>query len=128
MACGFESHPGHEGFEVKATSWGRSGRPPSNGIDLVLAEELGCPVHPDCRTRDYQPAVEASALPLIHLQDLRHSWGMVVLVTGILAKIASEQMGHTGIAVTLDCYTSVPESTARGAAENAQVVSKMWTK
>ena len=85
--------------------------------DLVFRTELGELVHPDLFSRAFSRAVAASGLPVIRLHDLRHSWATNAFAAGLAAKTVSQQLGHSGIAITLDTYTSVPEQTARDAVD-----------
>jgi integrase len=85
--------------------------------DLVFRDELGRLINPDRFTRAFTSAVEASGLPKIRLHDLRHSWATNAFVAGAAAKTVSEQLGHSGISITLDTYTSVPAQTARDAVD-----------
>ncbi len=85
--------------------------------DLVFRDEIGRGVNPDAFTRRFTRAVEASDLPKIRLHDLRHSWATNAFVSGAAAKTVSTQLGHSGISITLDTYTSVPAQTARDAVD-----------
>jgi integrase len=46
-------------------------------------------------------------LPKIRLHDLRHAHATQMLGSGIHPKIASERLGHSSIAITLDLYSHV---------------------
>lgn len=41
---------------------------------------------------------------------LRHTWATVALGSGVPAKVASEVLGHSSIAITLDTYSHVQPS------------------
>ena len=49
--------------------------------------------------------VRRSGLPRVRFHDLRHTWATLALEAGVPAKVVSERLGHTGIAITLDLYT-----------------------
>ena len=49
--------------------------------------------------------VRTSGLPRVRFHDLRHTWATLALEAGVSAKVESERLGHTGIAITLDLYT-----------------------
>lgn len=85
--------------------------------DLVFRTEIGEWVHPDLFSRAFSRAVASSGLPVIRLHDLRHSWATNAFSAGLAAKTISKQLGHSGIVITLDVYTSVPEQTARDAVD-----------
>lgn len=86
--------------------------------DLVFRDELGRAVNPDSISRAFTAAVKSSGLPKIRFHDLRHSWATNAFAAGTAAKTVSEQLGHSGISITLDTYTSVPAETARAAVDN----------
>jgi len=85
--------------------------------DLVFRDEIGRLINPDRFTNAFKRAVRLSGLKEIRLHDLRHSWATNAFVAGAAAKTVSEQLGHSGISITLDTYTSVPAQTARDAVD-----------
>ncbi len=56
-------------------------------------------------------------LPRIRFHDLRHTAATLLLGQGVHPKIASEMLGHSTIAVTLDLYSHVTPTTQRQAVE-----------
>ncbi len=51
-----------------------------------------------------------AGLLLIRFHDLRHTWATLALRAGVPAKVVSDRLGHSTIAITLDTYTDhVPE-------------------
>ncbi len=54
--------------------------------------------------------------------DLRHTHATLLLKAGVYAKIISERLGHSSIALTLDVYSHVLPSMQ---AEAAQQIEKM---
>jgi integrase len=46
-------------------------------------------------------------LPRIRFHDLRHACATHMLALGVHSKIASERLGHSRVAVTLDLYSHV---------------------
>ena len=83
----------------------------------MFRDELGRLIHPDWITCAFARAVKSSGLPPIRFHDLRHSWATNAFAGGTAAKTVSEQLGHSGISITLDTYTSVPAQTARAAVD-----------
>jgi integrase len=54
-------------------------------------------------------------LPHVRLHDLRHTAATLMLEAGVPAKIVSERLGHSSIAMTLDRYLHVTEGMQRDA-------------
>jgi hypothetical protein len=48
-------------------------------------------------------------VPCVRLRDLRHTAATLMLEAGVPAEIASERLGHSSIAMTLDRYSHVTE-------------------
>ena len=48
-----------------------------------------------------------AGLPDIRFHDLRHTCATLLLTKGMHAKIVSEMLGHSSIAITLDTYSHV---------------------
>ena len=46
-------------------------------------------------------------MPDIRFHDLRHTCATLLLTKGMHAKIVSEMLGHSSIAITLDTYSHV---------------------
>jgi integrase len=89
---------------------------------LVFTREDGSAVHPDYVTRHFERLVRAADLPPIRLHDLRHGAATLALAGGANLKVVSEMLGHSGIAITADTYTSVLPQVARVAAEAANAL------
>jgi integrase len=53
----------------------------------------------------FERHTRAVKLPRIRLHDLRHTWATLALQSGIHPKVASEVLGHSTIAITLDTYS-----------------------
>ena len=65
----------------------------------------------------FHPLLRRAGLPLIRFHDLRHTAATLLLGQGIHPKIASEMLGHSTIAITLDLYSHVTPTMQRQAAE-----------
>lgn len=86
---------------------------------LVFTREDGTPIHPDRFSKLFDAHVRAAGPPrIIRLHDLRHTFATLALQAGVPAKVVSEILGHSSIAITLDTYShAVPalqeEATAK---------------
>jgi integrase len=54
--------------------------------------------------RYFQPLLDFSGLRRFRLHDLRHTFGSLLIQDGAPLKYVSQQMGHSSIQVTADCY------------------------
>ena len=77
------------------------------GDSYVFAQFDGSPVKPGSITNEWVRLVGKFKLPKIRLHDLRHTHATAMLGSGIHPKIASERLGHSSIAITLDLYSHV---------------------
>ena len=59
--------------------------------------------------------LEAGGLPKIRFHDLRHTAATLMLGRGVHPKVASEMLGHSTIAITLDLYSHVTTTMQREA-------------
>ena len=60
------------------------------------------------RKRDFKPLLKAAGLPeSTRLHDLRHTHASLLLESGVDLKHISEQLGHSGIGITMDLYTHI---------------------
>ena len=84
---------------------------------FVVAQVDGCPLQPRSITHEWVRLVERTALPRIRFHDLRHSHASQMLAAGVHPKIASERLGHSTIAITLDLYSHVMPGMQADAAE-----------
>lgn len=84
---------------------------------LVFTTSVGTPLEPgNVLRRSYRPLLDRAALPEVRFHDLRHTAATLLLGQGVHPKIASEMLGHSTVAVTLDLYSHVTESMQRQAA------------
>jgi integrase len=84
----------------------RFGLKPS-GDSFVFAQPDGSPIKPGSITNEWKRLVAKHALPRIRFHDLRHTHATAMLASGVHPKIASERLGHSSIAITLDLYSHV---------------------
>jgi integrase len=78
-----------------------------SGESFVFAQPDGSPIKPGSVTNEWKRLVKKHVLPRIRFHDLRHTHATAMLASGVHPKIASERLGHTSIAITLDLYSHV---------------------
>jgi integrase len=74
---------------------------------LVITRLDGSPIHPERFSSWFRQHVRAAGLPRIRLHDVRHSYATAALAAGVPAKVVSERLGHSAIAITMDTYSHV---------------------
>ena len=88
-----------------------AGLRPTARDDLVFANVLGEPPHPDRITARFKVLVsEAGLRPLKGPHALRHTWASLALAEGVHPKVVSDRLGHSTIAITIDTYSHVMPS------------------
>jgi len=86
--------------------------------DLEFTTYVGTPIEArNLMRREFYPLLERAGLPAIRFHDLRHSAATLMLGSGVHPKVASEMLGHSQIAVTLDLYSHVTPTMQAQAAE-----------
>ena len=80
--------------------------PAYDDADLVFATTAGGPIDPSNLRRAWLPIAKAAGLPGLRWHDLRHGHATLMLQQGTHPKVVSERLGHSGVAITLDTYTS----------------------
>lgn len=90
--------------------------------NLVFATKLGTPIHRKFVTvYHFKPTLRRAELPEnIRLYDLRHSYVTLSLISGVAAKVVSEQAGHSSVAFTLDNYAHVMPEEREGASDKLE--------
>jgi integrase len=78
-----------------------------SGESFVFAQPDGSPIKPGSVTNEWKRLVKKHVLPRIRFHDLRHTHATAMLASGVHPKIASERLGHSSIAITLDLYSHV---------------------
>lgn len=73
----------------------------------VFTTPRGLPVDPNTVTQGFTALVRKAGLPHLTLHGLRHVHATRLLQRGVHAKIVSERLGHSNIAITLDTYSHV---------------------
>jgi integrase len=82
----------------------------------VFVDEAGNPYHPQRLLKMFEQAIRRAGVPAIRLHDLRHTMATLALQAGVHPKVVQEQLGHSGINVTLDIYSHVPQAVRRESA------------
>jgi integrase len=73
-------------------------------LELVIERGDGEPFPPDSLSRDWYRLVRRVGLPGLRLHDLRHAYATALLTAGVHPKVASEALGHSSVAFTMDTY------------------------
>ena len=94
-----------------------------NDLDLVFPNGLGNPMAAgDLLKRSFHPLLRRAGLPHMRFHELRHGAATYQLEAGTPAKVVSEMLGHSTIAITLDLYSHVTPTMQSRAAEVANDV------
>lgn len=59
-------------------------------------------MHPHQFSQAFKKRTKQTALPMIRLHDLRHTYATLALQAGIHPKVVSERLGHASVSITLD--------------------------
>ena len=73
--------------------------------DLVYPAKDGRPWKPSLVSGAFRDLVERRKLTKVRFHDLRHTHASQLLRQGVHAKIVSERLGHSTVAITLDLYS-----------------------
>lgn len=104
---------------------GEDARRTRDELGVVFANELGAPLRAARVARAFHAAVRRAGLPRIRFHDLRHTAATLMLGRGVHPKVASEMLGHSTIATTLDLYSHVAPTMQRQAADELDAVLKV---
>jgi len=85
-------------------------------VGLVFSTEFGDFLSPTTLRLALRRTLGRAGLPTIRFHDLRHSAATLMLSRGVHPKMASEMLGHSTIAITLDLYSHVTANMQRQAA------------
>jgi integrase len=95
------------------------------GQDLVLATDLGTPLHPSNVNRHCVALIIKAGVPRIPFHGMRHTHATVLMKHGVNPKVVSERLGHADIAITLSTYSRVlPQMQEQAAAIFAAAVGQ----
>lgn len=85
--------------------------------NYVYCQADGSPYSPGSLSKKFNAFIKKHNLKKIRLHDLRHSHATLMLACGVPAKVASERLGHSNIAITLDLYSHVLDNMQKDAAQ-----------
>jgi integrase len=74
---------------------------------FICAREDGAPIQPNSIGHAWDRFLASTTLPRIRFHDLRHGHATALLAAGVHPKVASERLGHSRVALTLDTYSHV---------------------
>jgi hypothetical protein len=114
---GLRQHRARQAAEILASEgWDQT-------TDLVFPNHVGRPMQAsNLLRRSFFPLLAAADLPHIRFHDLRHTAATLLLSRGVHPKIASEMLGHSTVAFTLDVYSHVTETLQREVARTMDSV------
>jgi integrase len=102
------------------------------GETLVCGRGDGEPKSPLALTQEFARLVgRTKDIPRVRFHDLRHSHATQLLRDGVHAKVMSQRLGHSSVAITLDLYSHVDdqmESDAAARLDAAFQLAKMGAK
>jgi integrase len=75
--------------------------------DLVFSKAFGSPIPPDNITGFFRQFAANAGHQGLRFHDLRHTHATILLQQNVPAKVVSERLGHSSIAITLDTYSHV---------------------
>ena len=76
--------------------------------DFVVTQADGSPLRPHSLGQEWVRFLARNrALPRVRFHDLRHAHATHLLSAGVHPKVASERLGHSKVAITLDLYSHV---------------------
>ncbi|MFC1915532.1 tyrosine-type recombinase/integrase [Chloroflexota bacterium] len=84
--------------------------------DLVFGDVDGTPLDPSTVTHNFGRMIKRAGLNA-RFHDLRHTYATLMLAAGVHAKIVSEALGHSTVAITLDIYSHVTPGLQEAAAK-----------
>jgi integrase len=91
--------------------------------DLVFTTAAGGPIDASHLLRGrFHPLLARAGLPKVRFHDLRHTAATLLLGQGVHAKIVSEMLGHSNIAITMDLYSHVTPTMQKEAARALDVL------
>ena len=92
----------------------------SNEFNLVFTDEVGSHFSPVTVYGCFKRRVKAIGRPEVRVHDLRHSYAVISIESGVDIKTVSESMGHYSVAFTLDIYGHVSDKMRKDSADKLQ--------
>ena len=75
--------------------------------DYVFSQLDWSPIDPDAVTHAFARIIKQAGFSKMRFHDLRHTHASLMLKQDVHPKIASECLGHSSFAITLDTYSHV---------------------
>ena len=99
----------------------------NNRNNLVFCDELGRPITQNALYCDFKRTIQPIK-PEAKFHDLRHTYAVAAIRSGIDYKTISDNLGHASVAFTLDVYAETTKEMQKAAAEKmeayiAQIIS-----
>ncbi|TQS42816.1 site-specific integrase [Cryptosporangium phraense] len=94
-------------YFARRAEWKLAAGPDWPDTGLVFVRPDGRPWHPELVSERFEKLVARAGLPPIRFHDLRHCAATYMKAAGSDLKDIQEVLGHSGIAITGDTYTSV---------------------
>lgn len=89
-------------------------------FDLVFTSRFGTPLIRRNVNRSLSHALARADLPSMRFHDLRHAHATLMLQAGVPMKVASDRLGHSTIAITMNLYTHRVQQMDVDAAERVE--------
>ena len=103
----------------------RRHRQSSSSISFVFHREDGRPLSASIVSKEWTRLRAQAGVPAVRFHDLRHTAATLMLSGGVHPKVASEMLGHSTVAITLDLYSHVTPTMQR---EAAQLVDELLSR
>ena len=87
-----------------------------NKNNLVFCDSLGRPFSQYSLINDFSRYIRPEIDPILRFHDLRHTYAVAAIRSGIDLKTISTNLGHSSVAFTLDVYATVTEDMQEEAA------------
>ena len=90
--------------------------------DLVFADALGTPLHPNSVQYRFKQLIKKAGVPNLRFHDLRHTSATLMLANNVHPKIVQERLGHSDVGITMNRYSHVTMDMQRDAADRLDSV------
>ncbi len=96
--------------KAKQTSWKKeAGSAWDNSLNLVFTNEIGGHLSHTTVTHSFKKIVQSIGLESTRFHDLRHSYAVAAIESGIDMKTVQENLGHHAASFTMDVYGHVSD-------------------
>ena len=90
----------------------------------MFTDGRGEPIHPHAISQTFERIARRAGVPVIRLDDLRHTHGTLLISAGVPVKVVSERLGHATPSFTIETYKHVlPGMQAQAARVFEQLVA-----